>query len=276
MHTVSRIRSGSLKRRYRLLFIPASLVIACLLLIGGLHACHGSHQAIDPTTLETEDITALLKASSQYDLPVSSLASVCTLNGLALTDAAHAAEQLTAAGGQLTSLFTSSQLEQAQTIAENWSVIDSLSEHQFPFDLAQVRVDYANGWGEGRAFGGERSHEGIDMFAPYGTEILSVCDGVVEKRGWLQLGGWRIGIRGDDGIYYYYAHMSEYGDFEEGDRVSAGDVLGYVGDSGYGEEGTTGMFEAHLHFGLYRGEGDTEKAFNPYPYLQHWEEKARD
>ena len=35
------------------------------------------------------------------------------------------------------------------------------------------------------------------------TPLLAVCDGVVEKKGWLELGGWRIGIRGDDGIYYY-------------------------------------------------------------------------
>ena len=70
--------------------------------------------------------------------------------------------------------------------------------------------------------------------------------------GWLQKGGWRIGIRSEQGGYFYYAHLSEYAPrMEEGKTVEAGEMLGYMGDSGYGEEGTVGQFAVHLHFGIY-------------------------
>lgn len=61
-----------------------------------------------------------------------------------------------------------------------------------------------------------------------------------------QKGGWRIGIRSEQGGYFYYAHLSEYAPgMEEGKTVEAGEMLGYMGDSGYGEEGTVGQFAVH-------------------------------
>jgi|GEM_PF-592629 len=133
--------------------------------------------------------------------------------------------------------------------------------------------DYENGYGEGRSFGGERKHEGIDIMCAKGVPLVSVCDGVIEKKGWNTLGGWRLGIRGEDGIYYYYAHLSMYNDkLQEGDPVVKGQVIGFAGDSGYGEEGTIGQFEPHLHFGMY--EGKDMKPVNPYPFLKVWERKT--
>lgn len=147
-------------------------------------------------------------------------------------------------------------------------------EKIYPLPL-DIRSDFEDGWGDARkGENGARPHEGTDIFADHGTPIYSVCDGVVEKKGWLQLGGWRLGIRGEDGIYYYYAHMCEYADVEVGDTVKRGTVIGYVGDTGYGPEGTTGQFPNHLHFGMYQGRDDTEVAFNPYPYLIHWREET--
>ena len=53
-----------------------------------------------------------------------------------------------------------------------------------------------------------------------------MTDGTVERAGWLEKGGWRIGIRSDNGNYYYYAHLESYvGDWKEGDQVQAGDLL---------------------------------------------------
>ena len=70
--------------------------------------------------------------------------------------------------------------------------------------------------------------------------------------GWLTLGGYRIGIRSENGVYYYYAHLSSYSDdLKTGDYVTAGQMLGFMGDTGYGEEGTTGKFPVHLHVGIY-------------------------
>ncbi|NLN40855.1 MAG: M23 family metallopeptidase [Clostridiales bacterium] len=146
------------------------------------------------------------------------------------------------------------------------------------FPVAQVDYTYSNDFGNSRTYGGDRHHEGIDIMCEMGTPLLAVCDGVVEKKGWLELGGWRIGIRGDDGIYYYYAHLSRYEDgLEEGDRVKKGQVIGYAGDSGYGEEGTTGQFAPHLHFGMYERDSWSsagEKAINPYPFLKAWERRS--
>ena len=80
-----------------------------------------------------------------------------------------------------------------------------------------------------------------------------MTDGVIEKIGWLEMGGWRIGVRAPGGAYLYYAHLYDYaGDFKEGDRVKAGELIGYMGDTGYGKtEGTRGNFDVHLHVGIY-------------------------
>ncbi len=141
----------------------------------------------------------------------------------------------------------------------------------FPF-ATNAEYTYEDGYGDSRSYGGNRSHEGIDLIADTGVPILSVCDGVIVQVGWLELGGYRIGIRGQDNVYYYYAHLSRYdGKPKVGDKIKKGQLIGYVGDTGYGSEGTTGEFEPHLHFGMYYGKENKLKAFNPFPFLQLWE-----
>lgn len=141
----------------------------------------------------------------------------------------------------------------------------------FPF-AANAEYTYENGYGDDRSYGGERNHEGIDLMTDKGVPILSVCAGVIEQAGWNELGGYRIGIRGKDNVYYYYAHMSRYdGNPKVGGKVKKGQLIGYAGDTGYGPEGTIGEFEPHLHFGMYYGKQNKLKAFNPYPFLKAWE-----
>ena len=61
---------------------------------------------------------------------------------------------------------------------------------------------------------------------------------------------------------------------KQGDAVQAGELLGYMGDSGYGPEGTTGEFPVHLHLGIYLPLGaDQEKAVNPYWMLRYLESR---
>ncbi len=101
--------------------------------------------------------------------------------------------------------------------------------------------------------------------------VISASDGVVEKMGWLPQGGYRIGIRSRCGVYFYYAHLAEYEEtLEEGIEVTAGQLLGYMGDTGYSEiEGTTGNFPVHLHFGVYLDDEEgNEISFNPYYLLE--------
>lgn len=139
----------------------------------------------------------------------------------------------------------------------------------FPFQKNEI-YSYQDDFGDPRIYGGERTHEGIDIMSNLGIPVRSVSFGTVEKIGWLEMGGWRIGIRSGDGIYYYYAHLSEYVDgMEVGTLVEPGTIMGYAGDSGYGPEGTTGEFEPHLHFGML--EGKKETPVNPYPFLLLWE-----
>ncbi|MEI3205007.1 MAG: M23 family metallopeptidase [Lachnospiraceae bacterium] len=157
------------------------------------------------------------------------------------------------------------------------AVWDDLEE--FPVSCEPT---YEDSWLFERSFGGERHHEGCDLMPPENRRdfypVRSMTDGVVEKIGWLTLGGWRIGIRSFRGGYFYYAHLSSYArDFQEGDLVSAGDLLGYMGDSGYGPEGTTEKFDVHLHVGIYiEGKNQEEISVNPYWPLRYLEETGKE
>lgn len=107
-----------------------------------------------------------------------------------------------------------------------------------------------------RSYGFKRRHLGHDMMGQVGTPIIAVESGYVEALGWNQYGGWRIGIRSfDKKRYYYYAHLRKNYPFQsnlkEGSAVQAGDVIGYMGRTGYSsKENTNNIEESHLHFGL--------------------------
>ena len=111
-------------------------------------------------------------------------------------------------------------------------------------------------FGVSRSYGYKRQHLGHDMMGQTGTPVIAVESGVVEALGWNQYGGWRIGIRSfDKKRYYYYAHLRKgfpYAlDLEEGSIVQAGDVIGYMGRTGYSAaEDVNNIDEPHLHFGI--------------------------
>lgn len=142
-------------------------------------------------------------------------------------------------------------------------------------DDTEDKISYVDSWMFERNYGGKRGHEGTDIMAEKNTPgyypVVSMTDGVVTEKGWLEKGGWRIGITAPTGAYFYYAHLDSYAELEKGDPVKAGDLLGYMGDSGYGEEGTTGEFPVHLHLGIYLKKGTEEISINPYPVLQYAE-----
>lgn len=107
----------------------------------------------------------------------------------------------------------------------------------------------------GRDYGYKRKHLGHDMFGNIGTPIIAVESGIVEELGWNRYGGWRIGIRSfDTKRYYYYAHLRKDHPYIEGltkgQLVKAGDVIGYLGRTGYSlTENVNNIVENHLHFG---------------------------
>jgi murein DD-endopeptidase MepM/ murein hydrolase activator NlpD len=108
-------------------------------------------------------------------------------------------------------------------------------------------------------------HEGNDVVGEEGTPILSASAGRVEAVGWTFYSGTRVGIRGQDGKYYFYAHLSDVApDIRVGGAVEPGDVLGAMGNTGYGDPGHEDEFPPHLHFGI-EGPGGWE---NPYPLIR--------
>jgi len=158
--------------------------------------------------------------------------------------------------------------------------IDRLFKHFGTIDLGQRafpvstshNYDYTNGYGAARGWGGRRSHEGVDIFANYGTPVQSTSFGIVEIMGWNEYGGYRVGIRDIYNTYQYYAHLQWFAkDLEVGAIVEPGQMIGGVGSTGYGPVGTSGKFDPHLHYGLYKFDGNKEWAFNPYPHLIRWE-----
>ena len=115
---------------------------------------------------------------------------------------------------------------------------------------------HSDDFGVARSFGFKRKHLGHDMMGSLGTPIVAVEGGVVEALGWNRYGGWRIGIRSfDNKRYYYYAHLQKDTPFApglaEGDIVQAGDVIGFMGRTGYSDKENVNNIETvHLHFGL--------------------------
>ncbi len=111
-------------------------------------------------------------------------------------------------------------------------------------------------FGNSRSFGFRRKHLGNDIMGSLGTPIVAVEGGVIEEMGWNRYGGWRVGVRSfDSKRYYYYAHLQKDKPFapglEKGDIVQAGDLLGFMGRTGYSDkENVNNITTVHLHFGL--------------------------
>ena len=111
-------------------------------------------------------------------------------------------------------------------------------------------------FGNSRSYGFKRTHLGNDLMGSIGTPIIAVESGNIEQLGWNQYGGWRVGIKSfDQKRYYYYAHLRKDHPYSEGlelgDTVKAGDVIGYLGMTGYSiKENVNNINVAHLHFGM--------------------------
>ena len=127
---------------------------------------------------------------------------------------------------------------------------------------------HCDDFGVGRSFGFQRKHLGHDLMGGAGTPIVAVEGGVIEAMGWNRYGGWRIGIRSfDSRRYYYYAHLQKDKPFADdlavGDMVQAGDVIGYMGRTGYSDKENVNNIETvHLHFGMQLVFDESQKECN--------------
>ncbi|MBB5325881.1 LysM repeat protein [Anoxybacillus tepidamans] len=205
------------------------------------------------TTYTVQPSDSLYAIALKYGTNVQQLK---TLNNLS-SDTIYVGQVLKIADGQL-----------SKPVAP-----DRLQDALFPLKAGTYTL-FGDTYGESRQYGGDRVHEGTDIIASKGTRIYSATDGTIIRKGWNDFGGWRLTVKTNEGIYIYYAHMQGYAPgIEQGQTVKKGQLIGYVGDSGYGPVGTTGKFIAHLHFGMYDLNWN---AINPYSYLKYWEWKINN
>lgn len=149
----------------------------------------------------------------------------------------------------------------ARPVAERAWFVYTLAMEEPPAALpnplaSRKRPQFVDSWGNAR--NGGRRHQGIDIFAPKDTPVLSTTSGLVMRVGTNKLGGQVVWVLGPGLERHYYAHLNRYGVFRAGDRIEAGDVIGYTGNTGNARGGPV-----HLHYGIYR----QGTARNPYPRL---------
>jgi murein DD-endopeptidase MepM/ murein hydrolase activator NlpD len=122
--------------------------------------------------------------------------------------------------------------------------------------------DLVDSFGDSRG-GGARTHEGIDIFAPRGTPVVAATSGTIARISTTERGGLCLWIYSDSGYDFYYAHLDRWRPgLAAGDRVKAGEVVGYVGNSGNAANG-----RCHLHFEI----RDGDSPLNPYSVLTNRE-----
>src|SRR5215216_3065854 len=150
----------------------------------------------------------------------------------------------------ITTLFVSALVAVAQPfVARAWFVC-TLAMQEPPAALpdpleSRHSLQFVDSGGNPRS--GGRRHQGIDIFAPKDTPVLSTTSGLVTRVGTNNLGGQVVWILGPGLERHYYAHLNRYGAFRVGDRVEAGAIIGYAGNTGNARGG-----KVHLHYGIYR------------------------
>lgn len=143
------------------------------------------------------------------------------------------------------------------------TVKQRLTRHQFAFPV-YGEASVANNFGAARADTG--SHAGNDIFANFGAPVVAVSDGVIEKVGTLHISGNRLWLRNRAGDTFFYAHLSAFSTHAyNGHRVKAGDVLGFVGNTGDAEP-----TPPHLHFEIHPGD---KEAIDPFHILTSWQQR---
>ena len=117
--------------------------------------------------------------------------------------------------------------------------------------------NYVDSWGAPRS--GGRTHLGTDVMAPHGARVFAFTGGVVSRESTSANGGVQLYLQGDNGVEYFYAHLSGYA-VSTGTRVRAGQLIAYNGQTGNAR-----YTAPHVHFEVHPGGGS---AVNPYPHLK--------
>jgi murein DD-endopeptidase MepM/ murein hydrolase activator NlpD len=158
------------------------------------------------------------------------------------------------------------------TLKQPLKLLPSLHERRYVFPVLGPYPPFYDTFGAPRP--GVDWHHGDDLFAPRGTPLLAVANGVVFSVGWNRLGGWRLWLVDDAGNEFYYAHLERYSALAvDGRRVIAGQVLGYVGNTGDAEN-----TPPHLHFEIHPTsllKLGYDGAVDPTSYLHEWHQLTK-
>jgi murein DD-endopeptidase MepM/ murein hydrolase activator NlpD len=153
-------------------------------------------------------------------------------------------------------------------------VTPPLALAHYVFPVVGAHVSYGDTYGAFRSDVPGNWHHGDDIFAPLGTPVVAVATGTINRVGWDEVGGWRLWVRDGAGDEFYYAHLSGYTPADlRSDRVHAGEVIGFVGNTG--DAFTTWP---HLHFEIHPRQLlhlGYDGAVDPTGYLDHWTHLTR-
>jgi len=141
---------------------------------------------------------------------------------------------------------------------------------------------YGDSWRVRRTGEFKDETPGTDIYdredAPGRIPIVSVCAGTVKEKKWGNVSGYEIKIAAASGNVYTYSHLDSFRQAPDaGQRVTAGQQLGMMGDTGLGREGTKGNMQTHLHFSIQPAANKARvTAINPYPFLRLCESRKSD
>jgi hypothetical protein len=139
-----------------------------------------------------------------------------------------------------------------------------------PYDFPVYgHSSFVDTYGAYRADVSDNYHHGDDIFGQLGQSLLAVANGTLFSVGWNKVGGNRIWLRDAQGNEFYYAHLSAFSSLAvNGEHVKAGEVIGFMGDTGDAEGTPTHLhFEVHPVSLLYIG---YDGAVDPTSYLRSW------
>lgn len=220
-----------------------------------VEAAHGAEDLNEAEERRTIVTTILEADQDEFDRLLARRLEITSRLSRVLEQAEQSRAELRAAQAERGPLRT--RLKAADVTLEVVEAGSDIVISGFVFPVADPHT-FSSTFGAPRS--GGRTHQGADIFAPMGTPLVASERGIIDNMGTGSLGGIKLWLVGESGTEYYYAHLIAYADgITDGRLVEAGDVIGYVGNTG-----NAISTPPHLHYEIHPGGGD---AIDPYPLL---------
>lgn len=149
------------------------------------------------------------------------------------------------------------------------------------FPVASEDIFFENTWLKPVEYEAAEHHEGTDLAGSVRSSgyypVISMTDGTVKRAGWHSGYGYSIVVHTPEGGDFFYAHLDSFDrEYVTGEEVRAGDILGFMGNTGFGPVKTKGRMPVYLHVGIYISGPDGENiSVNPYWILKIFAKKTR-